>query len=313
MTKKEMIYVQTIAKEGNLSKAADSLYMTQPSLSHALKKIESELNVQLFKRTNRGLILTFEGERYLSVTSTMLKLYEDFQNEMNDVNILKSGKIHIGVTVYIGSNMLPDLIKNFKSIAPNVIIDFTELTSVEQEEQLRQGTIDFSLMHKIIRDESMSSDGITYTKIIESPFVIVVEKDNPLKKYSDYRDGYKLPFLDPKHLDNIPFIFGKKYMRSRRVSDSIMKQAGIEASSYMETKNFITAKNLVARGLGVSILPKDYLGTPIELSDVDLYNIDPIYLPYWDICLATPSNGYISKSGQVFIDTIKNYFIQKNE
>lgn len=308
MTHKEMQYIQMIAKEGNLSKAAKALYMTQPSLSHALKKIETDLNVKLFKRTNRGLVLTFEGERYLTVTSTILKLYSDFENEMRDINDLLIGKLNIGVTLYIGSNVLPDLIKAFKDIAPNIDISFIELTSEELEDLLRQGSIDFALMHKIIREESLSADGVDYRKIIENEFVIVTEKKHKLKEMAEKREGSKEPYLDPKHLDNMPFIMGTKFMRSRKVSDSIIKQAKINVTSTMETRNFRTARNLVARGLGVSILPKVYLGNPKEIDDVSVYRIDEKYSPHWEICLATPSNGYLSKASSAFIKLIGDYY-----
>ena len=76
MTSRELIYVKTIADEKSVTKAAQKLYLTQPSLSHCLNNIERQLGTQLFKRTSAGLILTYAGEKYYRMASEILARYE---------------------------------------------------------------------------------------------------------------------------------------------------------------------------------------------------------------------------------------------
>jgi len=98
MTDRELLYIRTVADEHNLSKAAEKLYLTQPSLSKCLQKIESDLGTKLFQRTSGGLILTFAGEKYYSTATTILKIYNDFEMEVGDINNLKKGRVTLGCT-----------------------------------------------------------------------------------------------------------------------------------------------------------------------------------------------------------------------
>lgn len=92
MTRKELLYVKTIADEKSLSRAADKLFIAQPSLSISLQKIEESLGVKLFQRTNRGTLLTFAGERYYQMAQDILKIYNDFEIEVSDINNLKKAE-----------------------------------------------------------------------------------------------------------------------------------------------------------------------------------------------------------------------------
>ena len=95
MTTKDLLYVKTVADEHNISKAAKKLFMAQPSLSQSIQRIEESIGMPLFHRTTTGLTLTFAGERYYHMAVQVLKMYEDFQLEISDINNLKTGHIHI--------------------------------------------------------------------------------------------------------------------------------------------------------------------------------------------------------------------------
>jgi DNA-binding transcriptional LysR family regulator len=146
MTQKELVYVLAVAKEKSISKAAQKLFITQPSLSNAIKKIEEALGTKLFIRTNRGLKLTFSGERYCAIANDIIKIFEDFEIEISDINNLKKGRLHIGITAYISTYLLPKVLPKFKQAAPNIDFTFIELTSVELEKELKEGLIDFAIM-----------------------------------------------------------------------------------------------------------------------------------------------------------------------
>ena len=86
MTQRELIYVKTIADEGSISKAAQKLYVTQPSLSHCVQRIEESLGTKLFVRNPTGLTLTYVGERYYSVATEILQIYNDFELEVGEIS-----------------------------------------------------------------------------------------------------------------------------------------------------------------------------------------------------------------------------------
>ena len=87
------MYVKTIAEEKTISKAAQKLFVAQPSLSQSLQRIEEALGARLFNRTAGGLTLTYAGERYYHMATQILKMYQDFETEVSDINNLKTGRI----------------------------------------------------------------------------------------------------------------------------------------------------------------------------------------------------------------------------
>ena len=106
MTEKELNYIKTITEEKSISKAARKLFISQPSLSQYVRRIETELGTELFKRTPAGLIPTYAGEQYYRTALKILALYEDLEREISDINALQTRKIHLGITSHLGTGVL---------------------------------------------------------------------------------------------------------------------------------------------------------------------------------------------------------------
>ena len=139
MTYKELLYVKTIAEEKSISKASRKLYISQPSLSQAIQRIEESLGTILFKRTNTGLLLTLAGEKYYKMANQILKIYDDFRLEVNDINEMKTGKINIGITMHLSVYVLPIILPKFKEVCPFIDIFVFENNSTELEKLLLSG------------------------------------------------------------------------------------------------------------------------------------------------------------------------------
>lgn len=90
---REIIYIKTIADFGNLTKAAEHLHITHPSLSQCLKSIEKRLGVDLFIRHKRGMILTEHGENFVQDASLVLSAYESFMTKLEQYNEIKKPKL----------------------------------------------------------------------------------------------------------------------------------------------------------------------------------------------------------------------------
>src|SRR5699024_2838314 len=106
MNERELLYIKTIADTKSISKAAEELFIAQPSLSQALQRIEKELGTHLFIREPRGMKLTYAGEKYYLMAKEILDIYSDFKSEITHINELKSGRLVIGVARYMGMNIL---------------------------------------------------------------------------------------------------------------------------------------------------------------------------------------------------------------
>ena len=136
MTSRELLYVKTIADEKSITGAARKLYVAQPSLSQALQKLEDQIGTPLFKRTTGGLTLTYAGERYYYMACQILKMYENFEIEVSDINNLKTGRIHFGITNHLGMLLLPQTMKRFQEICPFVEVQVAEDTTAILEMRL---------------------------------------------------------------------------------------------------------------------------------------------------------------------------------
>jgi DNA-binding transcriptional LysR family regulator len=308
MTGNELLYVKTVAEEMSISKAAKKLFISQPSLSNAIMKIENSLGVKLFTRTNRGLKLTYAGERYCQVASDILRSYNDFEIEVSDINNFKKGRLNIGITTYIASYLLPKILPEFKKLAPNIEFNFTEKNSTDLEEEIKKGSVDFAVMHKSANDEPDIKGNLQYTKIAKNRFLLVTRHDHEIKDKAILINENDLPYVDIRDLEYETFILGNKGQRSRQIVDSIFQNAKISPSNTMITRSFTTAKELAAQRIGVTILPEFYLDLIEGTKEVDCYNINVEYCPFWHICVTTNINGYLSKASELFISLIGKDF-----
>ena len=113
MNQKDLIYIKTIVDEGGITQAAKKLFVSQPSLSQSLKRIEESLGVTLFKRTPKGLVLTIEGEEFYQMAVKVMHMYDSFEEEMQNLKELKTGKVIVGTTPHRGMGLFPEFLAEF--------------------------------------------------------------------------------------------------------------------------------------------------------------------------------------------------------
>ncbi len=310
MTSKELLYVKTVVEEGSISAAAKKLFLSQPSLSQSLQRIENKLSCALFIRTGQGLRLTFAGEKYYQAAVRILKIYEDMQMQISDIQDLKMGKINIGITAHLGRILLPPAIAEFKKDYPNIEIHIVEDTSAALERLLVSGEIDFALMH-VQPDADISH--LECEILAEEEFVILSSAHEDFAQKAKQLEGYDYPVLDIQHIQYRDFISLNKYQGIRRMNDLILKNAGISGHhSVLTVKSYMTALEFVALGLGIMIFPKEYIhyykskGEFITQKDhLEIYSIPKEYKPSWNLCIAYPKCGFLSKADEILLHIIK--------
>ena len=204
MTSKELLYVKTVADEKNISRAAKKLFIAQPSLSQSIQRIEDSVGLPLFNRTAGGLTLTFAGERYYHMAVQVLKIYQDFELEVSDINNLKTGKIHLGTTNHLSTLTLAKILPRFCDVCSNIELTISEENSSRLEQMLMSGELDFAIMHTPA--DIRTQPQFRFDIMRRDPFVIALAPDHPLIKQSERKDGYPYPVLDVKLLKNESFL-----------------------------------------------------------------------------------------------------------
>lgn len=305
MTSRELLYVKTIADEMSISQAAKKLFIAQPSLSQSLQRIEESLGTQLFNRTTNKMLLTYAGERYYETACQILKLYENLETEISDINGLKTGRIHIGITNHLGTIVLPKILPDFHRQCPYIELSVFEGSTHDQESKLISRELDFSILHA---PKQNPNPLLNYELLGTDNFVLAVSSNHPLIKKAQKLDGYPYPVLDPKYLDHESFIMLHKEQRIRHVSDAILQQANVTPNIVLTVKNYETAQGLAGQGMGVTFLPESYASiTNMECPPV-LLSIEQKYSPGWDLCIATLNNGFLSKADLYFLDLVREKF-----
>ena len=137
-----MNYVYEVYKERSFSKAAANLYISQPSLSATVKKVEERIGAPIFDRSVSPIQLTECGRHYIKAVEEIMDTQSRFENYLNDLNELKTGQIAIGGSNLFASYILPPVITRFTQKYPLVKVHLVEANTPQLVDQLFRGTLD---------------------------------------------------------------------------------------------------------------------------------------------------------------------------
>lgn len=297
MELKEALYVATVAKHGNVTKAAEELLISQPSLSHYIKKTEESLGIKLFERSNKRLKLTYSGEKYVETAQKILVLNRKLEKELYDIENLNTGMITIGVSGTTGRIVLPGALVNFKRKYPNITVNIFESNPDGLEEATIKAEVDFSIL-------ALPSELNPYLeyKTINRGEIFIAHYDGRLLDKSQKHPGSNYPSINLNYLTEENFILLKKNQRLRQFADQQFKASKFKPNVVMETKYLNTAYALMCKGYGVTIIPEE-THDRINNPNVQLYSFEHNN-PYIDIGVCKLKDGYLSNAAREFISML---------
>jgi LysR family transcriptional regulator for metE and metH len=194
--------IDTISKEGTLTKAATTLHLTQSALSHQLKELEKELGIDVFNRNGKKLHLSEQGYRFLRSAEKILSELKSLEEDINNYKNGKADKLTISMQCYTAYHWLPGIIKYYKSRWPDINIQILSDATRRPLEYLMNGDLDIG----IIRTQMVNTK-IRYEPIFEDNLVAVICKDHRLSKkdvieIADFQgEELILPLYDPSYQD----------------------------------------------------------------------------------------------------------------
>ena len=305
MTSRELLYIKTIADERSLTRAAQKLYLTQPSLSHCVTNIEKQLGTRLFRRTSSGLMLTYAGERYYRMACEVLRVYAAFESEIREESDLLRGRITLGITNYLACDLLPRMLPHFHREHPGIELRIVEETTDELEKSLLSGRLDFAIMHTGAGDGASEDPGLAHEVLRRDPFLLIAPKDHPHADKAVPREaGYDE--LDPAHLGGEPFLMVTRGQRIRHVTDRVLSQAGVTPQIVFTSRNYETLRRLSAEGMGYTFVPSHYVGLlGGEEYQPACYAIPERYEAFWELSVVTLKDAYLSRAARAFLKSFK--------
>lgn len=245
----EYEYMLAIEKWRNLSKAAESLYVSQPALSRFLSREEEKLGVRLFERQGKRFILTYAGKRYLSYARQIQKLRKEMEQELAEIASETKGRLAIGYQLNRSSYMIPLTIPEFKAHFPQAEVELHEGSSEWLEKSLLDGTIDL-----VIYNYSSRHPAIEYELLEKENVLLITPKGHPLAKYAQALERETLPWIDLKLFAREPFILQRVDQSTGRMARALFEEAGISPPVVMETRSIEGCLHLVERGLGCAFM-----------------------------------------------------------
>jgi len=233
--------IQEIATTGNMTKAASRLFLTQPSLSHQLKELESRLGTQLFLRINKSMVLTAAGERVLRGANEILPQVEAVESDIVN-GIRKTKEIRMSTKCYTGYHWLPGLMKDFQAEFPEVVFDVVTEAMSAPIEFLLAGRIDIA-----ITNERTTKTGIHVEKLFDDEMVLLVPDghalaNKPFVVASDFASESLIIYKELFHED---FFASKLLIPEKITPQRVIKMQLTEARV-----------ELVKAGIGVTVLSR---------------------------------------------------------
>lgn len=191
-------YFLTVVREQSITKAADVLHITQPTLSRQLAQMEDEIGVKLFERGNRKITLTNDGILLRRRAEEILQLVDKTEKELIEQDEQVEGKITVGCGEIGAVQLLPDLFESFHEKYPLVTFDIYSATADHVKEQMDRGLVDIGLLLEPIDIERYDFIRLDY----KERWVVVMRPDCSLaeKEYVTAKDLSRLPLIMPRRL-----------------------------------------------------------------------------------------------------------------
>ncbi|ABW18743.1 selenium metabolism-associated LysR family transcriptional regulator [Alkaliphilus oremlandii] len=253
----------TIIKFKSFSKAADYLFLTQPTISSHIQNLEKELNTVLINRSSKKISLTKAGEILYDYAVNIINLREKARFKLGEFKGKIVGNIEIASSTTPEQYIIPELICEFIKIYPDVTFSILHYDSSQVVEGILNGDIDFGIVGAKIQHNQLK-----YVELVEDELVVVTPYDesaSPIQREVSLRD-----LLDR------PWILREEGSGTRNFLDESLKSVGLDARQLQviaHVENTEAIKQCIRRGLGISVLSKRSIEDEINYRLLDYFKI----------------------------------------
>lgn len=246
MELRQLEYFAAVARHRHFTRAAESLYVTQPALSQQIRRLEAELGLALFRRTSKGVELTAAGEDLLVHAETVLAEIAQARADMDRHTGVSRGVVRVATTA-ADAPRLPAALAAFHGEHPHIQIALRQGSAAEVVALVQAGTVDVAVL--ALTDEPA---GVTTTPLTDEPLRAALRLDDEL--------AGQLIALD--QLRGRPFILAEPGTALRETVLNATQEAGFSPLPLFEVGDPATVRFLVREGLGVGLVPASWLERP---------------------------------------------------
>jgi len=275
-----------VAKAGNVTKAAEKLFVSQSAVSQAIKQLEDKLEGKLFDRNARGVQLTPEGAVLFSYANNAVSLIENAQEKLINMKNLNEGSIKIGASDTICSVLLLDLLKKFNAAHPDIHISVADSSTKQSIALIKNGAVDLSFVTLPVEEDPAVE--ITPIMPIHDCFVTG-------EKYAHLINS----LLHLSDLQKYPLLMIEKSSNSRKQIDRFLAKHNLEIEPAIEFASLGLLPKFAKEGLGVAVTIKEDVQEMLdngELFELQFFE----KLPVRHIALAQMKSVSLSSAAQAF-------------
>ncbi|MBP1974067.1 DNA-binding transcriptional LysR family regulator [Cohnella thailandensis] len=277
------------AKTGSLSQAAKALYITQPSVSHAIKQLEDSFGITLFYRTSKGVSLTREGSllySYIEQSQIFISLAEE---KMAALKNLDSGELRIGGSDSLFKHYLLPYLEEYHAKYPGIRLHLNHGTTPEVITFLKEGRIDLGVVRLPIVDPQLE---VRESLQLQDCFVAGA-------RYASLRDQT----LSLRELLEYPVILFSRNSRARMTITELFQSYGYKLKPEIEVGSVDLLIEFARRGLGISYVTREFVSQ--ELEDGSLFEIKlDVDIPPSHLGTMTMRNMPLSSAASRFVEMI---------
>jgi len=277
------------AKLGSLTKAAKALYITQPSVSHAIKTLEETFGMSLFARNAKGVSLTKEGAVLYSYVEQATNFLTLAEAKMNELQTLGSGQLRIGGSDSLCKHYLLPYLASFNEQHPCIQIHLLHGTSPEIITYLKEGKIDLGIVRMPLNDPQLD---IRESITLQDCFVAGQK----------YKELQSRTLALPQLLD-YPIIIFSRNSHSRHAITKLVHEHGCKLEPKFELGSVDLLIEFAKKGLGLSFVTKQYAAK--QLAEQSLFEVQlDTPLPASKAAIVTLKNMPLSKAADTFIEQL---------
>jgi DNA-binding transcriptional LysR family regulator len=279
------------AEFSNLTKAAQSRHMTQPSVSYAIKQLEDALGVELFDRLSKGVRLTQEGQTlYLHVRQAFEEL-DSAERRMKKLKQFSEGRLRIGANGAIIKDFIVPLLDKFRARYTNIRIQLSQEKTSLILERLKRGSLDLGYIYLPVSDEE-----IEIVATLTSPFCVVGG--------TAFADWSREP-LPTERLTELPLLMLSTGSTTRSFIEGWFRSQGVEAEADFELNSLEMLTEFAERGYGAAFLPRAFVASRIKGGSlIELRTEVPF--PDRHIGIAVRKHSSPSLASRAFLEMLQN-------
>ncbi|WP_268913401.1 LysR family transcriptional regulator [Lentilactobacillus sp. SPB1-3] len=264
MNNKLLSFLQEIKAQGNMSKAAQALFVTQPYISRVIKNSEDHFGVKLINRSSHPLQLTYAGERLLDFLQEESQLQANLDREMTHLSQFKYGHLTIASNEAVSNDVYKPILLRFYEKYPEIHAQVISTSSSEAEQRLTAGSLDFFV------GDPIKNHKIQYLPVANIPLTLIIPSNSaiyqPDKTFVDFSD------LNLSKIADESFISIPRNNAYHRLIASFLSRQGASVEYSIEVPDISLAASLALNNLGLSIIPEPYVKS-IKTASLDNLNI----------------------------------------